>query len=107
MFERSYNLNHVSYQIRKMNKSDLNSLLSVKPDISLHIERFQQQKDGKSVYLGAFIEDHAIGYVLLLLDNKEDVMPYTNYEKCADMIDLLVIEPLRNQGIGSRLILAC
>ncbi|MCM1499757.1 MAG: GNAT family N-acetyltransferase [Clostridium sp.] len=41
------------------------------------------------------------------LDNKEDVVPYTNDEKCADMIDLLIMEPLRNYGIGSQLILAC
>ena len=34
-------------------------------------------------------------------------MPYTNQEKCADMIDLLVIEPLRNYGIGTRLSLVC
>ncbi|MDE5865565.1 MAG: GNAT family N-acetyltransferase, partial [Lachnospiraceae bacterium] len=44
---------------------------------------------------------------LLSLDNKEDVMLYTNHEKCADMIDLLIIEPLRNCGVGSRLALAC
>ena len=44
---------------------------------------------------------------MLSLDNKEDVMLYTNHEKCADMIDLLIIEPLRNYGIGSRLVLAC
>lgn len=41
------------------------------------------------------------------LDNKEDVMVYTDNKKCADMIDLLIIEPLRNCGIGSHLALAC
>ena len=49
----------------------------------------------------------AIGYLLLSLDNKEDVMPYTNQEKCADMIDLLIIGPLRNYGVDSNLGLAC
>lgn len=64
-------------------------------------------KDGGAVYIGAFINNCAIGYVLLSLENKEDVMSYTNQEKCAEMIDLLIIEPLRNYGIGFRLALAC
>ena len=107
MYEKIYEINSISYQIRVIEESDLNSLLLVKGDASVHTDRFQQQKDGKAIYLGAFINNYAIGYVLLLLDNKEDVMPFTNNEKCADMIDLLVIEPLRNYGIGSRLALAC
>jgi len=107
MYIKSYDINCVSYQIRIIKESDLDSLLLVKHDISVHTDRFQQQKDGKAVYLGAFINNYAIGYVLLVLDNKEDVMPYTNHETCADMIDLLIIEPLRNYGIGSRLVLAC
>lgn len=107
MDEKSYDINCISYQIRIIKESDLDSLLLVKHDISVHTDRFQQQKDGKAVYLGAFINNYAIGYVFLRLDNKEDVMPYTNHETCADMIDLLIIEPLRNYGIGSRLALAC
>lgn len=107
MQEKSYGINSISYQIRTIEESDLDSLLLVKRDVSVHTDRFQQQKDGKAVYLGAFINNYAIGYVLLSLDNKEDAMLYTNQEKCADMIDLLIIEPLRNYGIGSRLALAC
>ena len=107
MNEKSYEINSISYQIRIIKESDLNSLLLVKKDASIHIERFQQQKDGKVVYLGAFINNYVIGYVLLSLDNKEDVMSYTNNQKCADMIDLLIIEPLRNYGIGSQLALVC
>lgn len=107
MYEKSYEINSILYQIRMIEESDLDSLLLVKSDVSVHTDRFQQQKDGKAVYLGAFINNCAIGYVLLSLDNKEDVMPYTNYEKCADMIDLLIIEPLRNYGVGSKLALAC
>ena len=107
MNKKSYEINSVSYQIRIIKESDLDSLLLVKRDSSVHTDRFQQQKDGKAVYLGAFINNYAVGYVLLSLDNKEDVMPYTNNQKCADMIDLLIIEPLRNYGIGSQLALAC
>ena len=107
MNKKSYGINSVSYQIRIIKESDLDSLLLVKRDSSVHTDRFQQQKDGKAVYLGAFINNNAVGYVLLSLDNKEDVMPYTNNQKCADMIDLLIIEPLRNYGIGSQLALAC
>ena len=107
MNERSYEINSIPYQIRIIEESDLDSLLLVKRDASVHTDRFQQQKDGKAVYLGAFINNYAVGYVLLSLDNKEDVMPYTNNQKCADMIDLLIIEPLRNYGIGSQLALAC
>lgn len=107
MREKIYEINSISYQIRLIKESDLDSLLLVKNDASVHTDRFRQQKDGKAVYLGAFINNYAVGYVLLLLDNKEDVMIYTNHEKCADMIDLLMIEPLRNYGIGSQLALAC
>ncbi len=102
-----YEISSISYQIRVVEETDLNSLLLVKPDASIHTDRFQQQNSGKAVYFGAFINNYAIGYVLLSLDNKEDVMPYTNQEKCADMIDLLVIEPLRNYGVGTRLSLVC
>lgn len=107
MYEKSNEISSILYQIRTIEESDLDSLLLVKSDVSVHTDRLQQQKDGKAVYLGAFINNYAIGYVLLSLDNKEDAMPYTNYEKCADMIDLLIIEPLRNYGVGSQLALAC
>ena len=107
MTEKRYEIHSIPYQIRRIEESDLESLLLVKNDASVHIDRFQQQKDGKAIYLGAFINHSAIGYVLLSLENKEDVMMYTDHEKCADMIDLLIIEPLRNYGIGSRLALAC
>lgn len=107
MYEKSNEINSILYQIRTIEESDLDSLLLVKSDVSVHTDRLQQQKDGKAVYLGAFINNYAIGYVLLSLDNKEDAMPYTNHEKCADMIDLLIIEPLRNYGVGSQQALAC
>lgn len=107
MLEKSYEIQSISYQIRIVEERDLDSLLLVKGDASVHTERFRQQKSGKAVYFGAFIHNYAVGYVLLSLDNKEDVMLYTNQGKCADMIDLLVIEPLRNYGIGSRLASAC
>ena len=107
MQEKLYEISSLSYQIRIAEERDLDSLLLVKNNVSVHADRFQQQNNGKAVYFGAFINNYAIGYVLLSLDNKEDVMPYTNREKCADMIDLLVIGPLRNYGIGTRLSLAC
>lgn len=107
MQENLYEINSISYQTRIVKECDLDSLLLVKSDASIHADRFQQQNNGKAVYFGAFINNCAIGYVLLSLDNKEDVMPCTNQEKCADMIDLLVIEPLRNYGIGTRLSLVC
>ncbi len=107
MNEKIYEINSISYQIRIVKENDLDSLLLVKNEVSVHTDRFQQQNDGKAVYFGAFINNFAVGYVLLSLDNKEDVMAYTHHETCADMIDLLIIEPLRNYGIGSRLALAC
>ena len=57
MHEKLYEINSISYQIRIVEESDLDSLLSVKSDASVHIERFRQQKDGKAVYLGAFINN--------------------------------------------------
>ncbi|MCM1179717.1 MAG: GNAT family N-acetyltransferase [Clostridium sp.] len=107
MTARSNKIDSITYQIREIEEGDLNGLLLVKGDVSVHTERLKQQEEGRAVYIGAFINQCAVGYVLLSLDNKEDVMPYTNDEKCADMIDLLIMEPLRNYGIGSQLILAC
>lgn len=107
MTARLNKIDCITYQIREIEENDLNNLLLVKNEVSVHKERFKQQRDGHAVYIGAFINNCAVGYVLLSLDNKEDVMPYTNNDKCADMIDLLIIEPLRNYGIGSQLILAC
>ena len=39
------------------------------------------------------MEKFAVGYVLLPLDDKKAVIIYTHHEKCADMINLLIIEP--------------
>lgn len=107
MLEKSYEIHSISYQIRVLKERDLDSLRLVKADASVHMDRFRRQREGKAVYFGAFIHDRVIGYVLLSLENKEDVMAYTNHEACADMIDLLLIEPLRNYGIGSHLVAAC
>lgn len=107
MLEKTYEIHSIRYQIRVLTERDLDSLRLAKEDVSVHMDRFRQQREGKAAYLGALIHDRAIGYVLLSLENKEDVMAYTGHEACADMIDLLLIEPLRNYGIGSRLVLAC
>lgn len=107
MQKKWHEIDRISYQIRTVEESDLESLCSVKGDAALHRDRLQQQKAGKAVYLGAFVHHCAVGFVLLSLDNKEDIMPYTDGKSCADMIDLLVMEPLRGCGIGSRLALAC
>ena len=71
MWGKLYEISSISYQIRVVKEPDLNSLLLVKPDASIHADRFQQQNSGKAVYFGAFINNYAIGYVLLSLDNKK------------------------------------
>ncbi|MDE6203440.1 MAG: hypothetical protein K2G19_08185, partial [Lachnospiraceae bacterium] len=63
MYEKIYEIKSIPYQIRIIKESDLDSLLLVKGDVSVHTDRFRQQKDGKAVYLGAFINNCAIGYV--------------------------------------------
>ncbi len=103
----NYEIKRLSYQIRRIEENDLESLLLVKNDASVHIDRLQQQRNNKVIYIGAFINNCAVGYVLLSLDNKQDVMPYTNNQQCADMIDLLLIKPLRSYGIGTKLVLEC
>ncbi len=55
MYEKTYETDPISYQIRAIKESDLYSLLLVKSDVSVHTDRFRQQKEGKAVYLGAFI----------------------------------------------------
>lgn len=71
MNEKTYEINSVAYQIRIIKESDLDSLLLVKNDVSVHTDRFRQQDGGKAVYFGAFINNLAVGYVLLSLENKK------------------------------------
>ncbi len=52
MHEKLYEIKSISYQIRMIDESDLYSLLLVKNDVSVHNERFQQQKNEEAVYLG-------------------------------------------------------
>lgn len=94
-------------RIRPVTPDDLSALLTIKDDPTLHRDRLRQQGEGSAVYLGAFTDGGAAGFVLLSLENKAGVMPYTNNSRCADMIDLLVAEPLRGRGIGSKLARAC
>ena len=93
--------------IRPLTQSDLDGLPAIKDDLSVHTQRFRQQQEGSALYLGAFSDECPAGFVLLSLENKRDVLPYTGQEPCADMIDLLVLPGLRGQGIGTALILAC
>ena len=90
--------------VRTLAEEDMEDLLAVKNGIETHRERFELQKNGKACYLGAEMNGRVIGFVLISFDNKEDVMPYTNNEKCADMIDLFVMKSFRGKGIGAYLI---
>ena len=90
--------------IRVLEEKDIEDLLIVKNEIETHKERLELQKEGKACYLGAVINNCVIGFVLISFDNKKDVMPYTNNNICADMIDLFVMKPFRGQGIGTHLI---
>ncbi|MBO5145414.1 MAG: GNAT family N-acetyltransferase [Lachnospiraceae bacterium] len=90
--------------IRVLKETDIEDLLKIKNEIEIHRERLELQKNGKACYLGAVINHCVIGFVLISLDNKKDVMPYTNNEKCADMIDLFVMKPFRGKSIGTYLI---
>ena len=90
--------------VRTLAEEDIEGLLAVKNGIETHRERFELQKNGKACYLGAEINGCVIGFVLISFDNKEDVMPYTDNNKCADMIDLFVVKPFRGKGIGTHLI---
>lgn len=90
--------------IRVLEEKDIEDLLIIKNEIETHRERFKLQKEGKACYLGAVINDCVIGFVLISFVNKKDVMPYTNNNKCADMIDLFVMKPFRRKSIGTHLI---
>lgn len=68
MQEESFEIKPISYQIRIIEECDLDSLMLVKSDASVHTDRLKQQKKGEAVYLGAFINNYAIGYVLLSLE---------------------------------------
>ena len=65
MQEESFEIKPISYQIRIIEECDLDSLMLVKSDASVHTDRLKQQKKGEAVYLGAFINNYAIGYVIL------------------------------------------
>lgn len=61
MYEKICEISSISYQIRTVKESDLDSLLLVKNDVYVHTDRLRQQKNGKAVYLGAFINNCAVG----------------------------------------------
>ena len=63
MHEKLYEIKSISYQIRVIDESDLHSLLLVKNDVSVHNERLQLQKNGKAVYLGAFINNLSLIHI--------------------------------------------
>lgn len=104
MNDMTVRLKDIFCTIRVLGEKDIEDLLIIKNEVETHRERFELQKNGKACYLGAVINDCVIGFVLISLDNKKDVMPYTNNDKCADMIDLFVMKPFRGNGIGTYLI---
>ncbi len=92
-----------SCTVRPLGEADLNDLMAIKPEEGLHHERFRDQAEGLIRYLGAEVTGRIVGFVVVMLGNKADVMPHTGGEPCCDMVDLLVLESQRGQGIGSRL----
>ncbi|MFT3983281.1 MAG: GNAT family N-acetyltransferase [Lachnospiraceae bacterium] len=99
-----YKLNNIEYVIRNICERDIEKLLFIKNDRDLHIDRLERLRCGRAAYLAAFINDCPIGFVEVSFGNKFDVLKFTDNNFCAEMMDLNIIEPLRNLGIGSRLV---
>lgn len=59
MYEKFYEINSISYQIRIIKESDLDSLLLVKSDVSVHTDRFRQQEEGKAIYFFFAVKFHS------------------------------------------------
>jgi len=91
-------------KIRLINWDDMDGLVKIKENKQLHEERFKLQDEDKGRYLGAFFNDNVIGFVLISLQNKQDVMNYTNNEHCADLVDLFIHYLFRNLQIGSTMV---
>ena len=81
MQENLYEINSISYQIRIVKECNLDSLLLVKSDASIHADRFQQQNNGKAVYFGAFINNCAILYLGLDVNPTDNSAAKRLYER--------------------------
>ncbi len=90
--------------VRLLGLADEQNLLAARDNIALHREHLDEQAQGEASYIGAFIGARAVGFVLLVHANKQDVMPYTGGEPCMDIVDLHVADALRGQRIGSALV---
>lgn len=90
--------------VRLLGPEDVGGLVSLRANPEMHEERLRRQAEGRAYYLGAIVDDAVAGFVLLSLDDKTDVHPFTKGAFCPDLIDLLVSPPLRNRGIGTALI---
>lgn len=93
-------------EIRELTYGDLDGLFHLRNDAAMHKERLSAQSEGTLRYLGAFVNGGVVGFVLIMYDNKVDVMLYTDNQPCMDMVDLYVDESMRGMGIGSALITA-
>ena len=102
--ERQITIEKLTCTIRQLKPDDVQSLTSVKSSLLVHQSRFDLQFSGKACYLGAIVNNCIVGFVLLSLQDKKDVHPFTGKKFCADLTDLFVLEPLRGTGIGSALI---
>lgn len=88
-----------SLEIRDATPSDLPELIGIKPDLTLHRERLDRQAHGEVTYLVAGVaEQTVLGYVLVKWRGDSHHSNFPMLE------DLLVRPPIRDRGVGSRLI---
>lgn len=71
-----------------------------------HAARYELQEQGKAVYLIAWQRDRPVGHVLVEWAGCQVEPMQSALPRCPMASDLLVVEELRSQGIGSQLLAA-
>ena len=92
--------------IRQIRGDELDALWMFLPRARDHFDsRMERQAKGEIEYVGAFVGGHAVGLVVLDLEDHDDLRPYRADQQCANVVNLHVINPFRGLGIGKELLL--
>lgn len=90
--------------IRAISGEECIRLMSDGSERMSHREEIMPQDASNAVYLGIFLFQRFSGFVLLTLDNKDEVIPYTEGRHCAYVADSYIDTPLIGYGLYDRLL---
>lgn len=92
-------------EIRKCREEDLDILCSTIPRPSFHLDRFNSQEKGDSVYLIAWLDETPVGHLNLKLKGSDEDYIKERINDCPELNAIGTYPPeMRSKGIGRKLI---